>query len=248
MSTTCANRESLGDMRAETEYPTTIMLDCNGIAARSADLAELGHARMDMEPVVHVVDDDPNLLKSLRWLLESVGRKVETFESGRAFLADFDPAQPGCLLLDIRMPGMSGLELTQHLQSRNIALPIILFTGHGDVPMAVQAMKDGAFDFIEKPYNEQKLLDRINDAVEHDCRTRRELAQRDEAIARIAQLTPREREVMELIVEGLANKQMAVRLGISEKTVEVHRSRARRKLRAESVADLVKIALRSRAC
>ncbi len=235
-------------MRAETEYPTTIMLDCNGIAARSADLAELGHARMDMEPVVHVVDDDPNLLKSLRWLLESVGRKVETFESGRAFLADFDPAQPGCLLLDIRMPGMSGLELTQHLQSRNIALPIILFTGHGDVPMAVQAMKDGAFDFIEKPYNEQKLLDRINDAVEHDCRTRHELAQRDEAIARIAQLTPREREVMELIVEGLANKQMAVRLGISEKTVEVHRSRARRKLGAESVADLVKIALRSRAC
>ena len=235
-------------MRAETEYPTTIMLDCNGIAARSADLAGLGHARMDMEPVVQVVDDDPNLLKSLRWLLESVGRTVETFESGRAFLADFDPAQPGCLLLDIRMPGMSGLELTQHLQSRNIALPIILFTGHGDVPMAVQAMKDGAFDFIEKPYNEQKLLDRINDAIEHDCRTRQESAERDEALARIAQLTPREREVMDLIVEGLANKQMAVRLGISEKTVEVHRSRARRKLGAESVADLVKIALRSRAC
>ena len=200
---------------------------------------------MDMEPVVHVVDDDPNLLKSLRWLLESVGRKVETFESGRAFLADFDPAQPGCLLLDIRMPGMSGLELTQHLQSRKIAIPVILFTGHGDVPMAVQSMKDGAFDFIEKPYNEQKLLDRINDAMEHDRRLRQESVERDEAVSKIELLTPREREVMNLIVEGLANKQIAARFGISEKTVEVHRSRAKTKLRAESVAELVKIALRA---
>ena len=140
---------------------------------------------------------------------------------------------------------MSGLELTQLLQSRNIALPVILFTGHGDVPMAVQAMKDGAFDFIEKPYNEQKLLDRINDAIEHDRRTRRESAERDEAIARMALLTPREREVIDLIVEGLGNKQIAARLGISEKTVEVHRSRGKTKLRADSVAELVKIALRA---
>ena len=221
------------------------MLDCNGIVARSTELGELEYARMDMEPVVHVVDDDPNLLKSLRWLLESVGRKVETFESGQAFLADFDPTQPGCLLLDIRMPGMSGLELTQHLQSHNITIPIILFTGHGDVPMAVQSMKDGAFDFIEKPYNEQKLLDRINDAMEHDRRLRQEAVERDEAVSRIELLTPREREVMHLIVEGLANKQIAARLGISEKTVEVHRSRAKTKLRAESVAELVKIALRA---
>ncbi len=196
-----------------------------------------------MESIVHVVDDDPQLLKSLRWLLESVGLTVATFKSAQDFLADFDPAQAGCVLLDVRMPGMSGLELTQHLQSQNHAIPIILFTGHGEVSMAVQAMKDGAFDFIEKPYNEQKLLDRINDAIEHDRQTRLESAERDQALARIAQLTPREREVMDLIVEGLANKQIAARLGISEKTVEVHRSRARSKLGATSVADLVKIAL-----
>ena len=196
--------------------------------------------------MVQVVDDDPHLLKSLRWLLESVGLTVATFASAKHFLADFDPALPGCVLLDVRMPGMSGLELTQLLRSRNITIPVILFTGHGDVPMAVQAMKDGAFDFIEKPYNEQKLLDRINDAIEHDGRTRRESAEREEALARVEQLTPREREVLDLIVEGLANKQMAARLGISEKTVEVHRSRARTKLGADSVAELVKIALLAR--
>ena len=199
-----------------------------------------------MEPVVHVVDDDPSLLKSLRWLLESVGLTVATFKSAQDFLADFDPAQPGCVLLDVRMPGMSGLELHQDLKSRNIPIPIIVFTGHGDVAMAVQCMKDGAFDFIEKPYNEQELVDRINDAIELDRRTRRESAEREEAIARIAHLTPREREVMDLIVEGLANKQMAARLGISEKTIEVHRSRAKTKLGADSVAELVKIALQAR--
>ncbi|MCH8880691.1 MAG: response regulator transcription factor [Planctomycetes bacterium] len=198
-----------------------------------------------MEPVVHVVDDDPSLLKSLCWLLESVGLTVALFESAQNFLAEFDPAQPGCVLLDVRMPGMNGLELHQDFKSRNISIPIIVFTGHGDVAMAVQAMKDGAFDVIEKPYNEQGLLDRINDAIEYDRRIRRESAKRDEAIARIALLTPREREVMDLIVEGLANKQMAARLGISEKTVEVHRSRGKMKLRADSVAELVKIALRA---
>ena len=223
-----------------------IMLESNGIAARSTELGDQEHGPLQMEPIVHVVDDDPSLLKSLRWLLESVGLKVATFASAHDFLADFQLAQPGCVLLDVRMPGMSGLELHQDFKSRNISIPIIVFTGHGDVAMAVQSMKDGAFDFIEKPYNEQKLLDRINDAIEHDCRTRRELAERDEALSRVAQLTPREREVMDLIVEGLANKQMAVRLGISEKTVEVHRSRARSKLGADSVADLVKIAMRSR--
>ncbi len=196
-----------------------------------------------MEPVVHVVDDDPNLLKSLRWLLESVGLKVATFDRARDFLADFDPAQPGCVILDVRMPGMSGLELTQHLKSRHIAIPVILLTGHGDTGMAVQSMRDGAFDFVEKPYSEQKLLDRIHEAIEHDCRTRRELAERDEALSRVAQLTPREREVLDLIVQGLGNKQMASRLGISEKTVEVHRSRIMKKLEAKGVADVVKLAL-----
>ena len=200
----------------------------NGIVTSSLEGLNLEHELLHMEPVVQVVDDDPHLLKSLRWLLESVGLTVATFASAQDFLADFDPAQPGCVLLDIRMPGMSGLELTQLLQSQNIAIPIILFTGHGEVSMAVQSMKDGAFDFIEKPYNEQKLLDRINDAIECDRRTRRASAEREEVVSQIARLTPREREVLDLIVEGLANKQIAVRLGISEKTVEVDRSRARK--------------------
>ena len=199
-----------------------------------------------MEPVVQVVDDDSDLLKSLHWLLESVGLKVASFESARDFLTDFDPAQPGCMLLDIRMPGMSGLELTQHLRSRDITIPVILFTGHGDVHMAVQSMKDGAFDFIEKPYNEQKLLDRIHDAIQHDKELRVQHEVGEEARALVARLTPREAEVLDLIVEGLANKQTAARLGISEKTVEVHRSRVMRKLHANGVVDVIKIALRAR--
>lgn len=199
-----------------------------------------------MEPVIQVVDDDSDLLKSLHWLLESVGLKVATFESARDFLTDFDPAQPGCMLLDIRMPGMSGLELTQHLRSRDITIPVILFTGHGDVHMAVQSMKDGAFDFIEKPYNEQKLLDRIHDAIQHDKELRVQHEVGEEARALVARLTPREAEVLDLIVEGLANKQTAARLGISEKTVEVHRSRVMRKLHANGVVDVIKIALRAR--
>ena len=215
------------------------------MAISSLERVSLQHQSLQNEPAVHVVDDDPHLLKSLRWLLESVGLTVATYASAQDFLGDFDPVQPGCVLLDVRMARMSGLELAQLLQSRNITIPVILFTGHGDVSMAVQAMKNGAFDFIEKPYNEQKLLDRINDAIEHDRRIRRESAERDEAIVRMALLTPREREVIDLIVEGLGNKQIAARLGISEKTVEVHRSRVKTKLRAGSVAELVKIALRA---
>jgi RNA polymerase sigma factor (sigma-70 family) len=219
--------------------------DC-GIVAHSLEERDLAHAPLQVEPVVHVVDDDPNLLKSLRWLLESVSLQVATFESGQDFLTEFDPTQPGCILLDIRMPGMSGLEVIQVLRSRRVAMPVILFTGHGDVPLAVQSMKDGAYDFIEKPCDEQKLLNRINDAIEQDRLIRQETAERDEAVSKVAQLTPREREVMDLIVEGLANKQIAARLGISEKTIEVHRSRAKTKLKANSVAELVKIALRAR--
>ncbi len=215
------------------------------MAVSSLERVSLEHQSLQNEPVVHVVDDDPHLLKSLRWLLESVGLTVATFESAQDFLADFDPAQPGCVLLDVRMPGMSGLELHKEFRSRDISMPIIVFTGQGDVAMAVQSMKNGAFDVIENPYNEQGLLDRINDAIEHDRRKRRESAERDEAIAQMALLTPREREVIELIVEGLGNKQIAARLGISEKTVEVHRSRGKTKLRADSVAELVKIALRA---
>ncbi len=195
---------------------------------------------------VYIADDDSTLLKSLRYLLESVGLKAVTFESAGEFIERFDATQHGCLLLDVRMPAMSGLELQRVLKSRSIAIPIIVFTGHGDVGMAVQCMKEGAFDFIEKPYNEQKLLDRIQDAIEHDKVVREELARRTEAAERIKQLTPRELQVMHLVVEGLANKQVAARLGISEKTVEAHRSHIMKKVRADGLAQLVKIAMSAR--
>lgn len=199
-----------------------------------------------MEPVVHVVDDDPHLLKSVRWLLESVGLNVATFESAKEFLLQFNEVRRGCVLLDVRMPEMSGLELQEDLRKRSITIPIIVFTGHGDVAMAVQCMKAGAFDFIEKPHNEQRLIDRIHDAIEHDKELRAKHEVGEEARALIARLTPREGEVLELIVQGLANKQTAARLGISEKTVEVHRSRVMGKLKAKGVADAIKIALRAR--
>ncbi len=193
--------------------------------------------------MVYIVDDDKALLKSLRWLLESVDLNVVAFESAREFLDNFDPDTPGCLLLDVRMPSMSGLELRHILQERGVNIPTIVFTGHGDVGMAVECMKTGAFDFIEKPCNEQQLVDRVHDAIEHDQALRKRQASLVEASALYGRLTPRERELMELIVEGLPNKQSAVRLGISEKTVEVHRSRIMKKLEAKGVADVVKLAL-----
>lgn len=201
---------------------------------------------MTRAAAVYIVDDDSTLLKSLRYLLESVGLQAVTFESAGEFLEQLDTIQHGCLLLDVRMPAMSGLELQRVLKSRSITIPIIVFTGHGDVAMAVQCMKEGAFDFIEKPYNDQKLLDRIQDAIEHDRGIREEMSHRAEATARIKRLTPRELEVMGLVVEGLANKQVAARLGISEKTVEAHRSHIMKKVRADGLAQLVRIAMSAR--
>lgn len=201
---------------------------------------------MTRAAAVYIVDDDSTLLKSLRYLLESVGLQVVTFESADEFIEQLDGVQHGCLLLDVRMPAMSGLELQRVLKSRSITIPIIVFTGHGDVAMAVQCMKEGAFDFIEKPYNEQKLLDRIQDAIERDRGIREEMSHRAEAVERIEKLTPREREVMGLVVEGLANKQVAARLGISEKTVEAHRSHIMKKVRADGLAQLVRIAMSAR--
>lgn len=201
---------------------------------------------MTRAAAVYIVDDDSTLLKSLRYLLESVGLQAVTFESAGEFLEQLDTIQHGCLLLDVRMPAMSGLELQRVLKSRSITIPIIVFTGHGDVAMAVQCMKEGAFDFLEKPYNDQKLLDRIQDAIEHDRGIREEMSHRAEAVERIEKLTPREREVMGLVVEGLANKQVAARLGISEKTVEAHRSHIMKKVRADGLAQLVRIAMSAR--
>ncbi|MBI4695167.1 MAG: response regulator transcription factor [Gammaproteobacteria bacterium] len=195
-------------------------------------------------PTVFIVDDDGAVRDSLALLVKSMSLRVETFESARAFLDQYDPARPGCLVLDIRMPLMSGLELQQVLAERGIAIPIIFITGHGDVSMAVHAMRAGAVDFVEKPFKDQDLLDRINQALALD-RSRRTAADQLEANrARFDSLTPRELEVMRRIVQGQANKVIAVELGLSERTVEIHRAKVMSKTGAKSLAELVAIATR----
>jgi len=188
---------------------------------------------------VFVVDDDEAMRDSLQWLLESMDFKVATFASGEGFLAAYDPRQPGCLVLDVRMPGMSGLELHDRLNAAAVAPPIVFITGHGEVPMAVAALKKGAVDFIEKPFAEKDLLEIIERCLELDARRRRERAEREKARQKLASLTPREREVMDMVVAGKLNKIIADSLDISIKTVEVHRARVMEKLEARSVADLV---------
>ena len=192
-------------------------------------------------PAVFVVDDDDAVRDSLRELLDSVGLEAETFASARDFLDAYDPPRPGCLVLDIRMPGMSGLELQERLNERDVNLPIVFITGHGDVPMAVEAMKRGAVDFIQKPFRDQELLDRINLALEHNRERRDTEAARHIIADRIETLTPREREIMEMVVEGKANKVIAIDLGLSQRTVEVHRARVMDKMKARTLADLVRM-------
>lgn len=193
---------------------------------------------------VFIVDDDEAVRHSLALLVKSMSLRAETFESARAFLDQHDPTRPGCLVLDIRMPLMSGLELQQQIAERGIAIPIIFITGHGDVSMAVQAMRAGAVDFVEKPFKDQDLLDRINQALALD-RSRRAAADQREAIrGRFAALTPREHEVMRRIVHGQANKVIAVELGVSERTVEIHRAKVMSKTGAKSLAELVAMATR----
>lgn len=192
--------------------------------------------------IVYVVDDDAAVRDSLALLLKSVALAVESCESAVQFLARVGPEAAGCLVLDIRMPGMSGIELQQQLKQRGYELPIIFITGHGDVSMAVQAMREGALDFIEKPFRDQELLDRIYQALEAD-RTRRRAA--DETVhirERFAGLTPREHEVMLRIARGQANKVIAIELGLSERTVEIHRAKVMHKTGARSLAELVGMA------
>lgn len=188
---------------------------------------------------VFVVDDDEAVRRSLALLIRSMGLVAEVFESAQAFLAVCDAQRSGCLLLDIRMPGMSGLELQEELQRRAIDLPVIFITGHGDVAMAVRAMKSGAVDFIEKPFNDQHLLDRINQSLELDRVARQARAERSSLAARIKLLSPREREVMGRIVAGQANKVIAIELGLSERTVEIHRAKVMTKTGTRSLAELV---------
>lgn len=199
-------------------------------------------------PTVFIVDDDQAVARSLRWLIESVRLRVETFSSAQTFLSGYDASVPGCLVLDVRMPGMSGLELQERLALRCAYVsPIIFITGHGDVRMAVRAVQAGAFDFVEKPFNDQDLLDCIQRAIAHDAELRSRAEQQQQVKALMASLTPREREVLDRVVEGLSNKAIASNLGLSAKTVEVHRARVMEKLHARSVSDLVKLALKNQA-
>lgn len=190
---------------------------------------------------IYVVDDDDGMRRALTLLLSTVGFDTRAYARPSEFLASLKPDTPGCLVLDIRMPEMSGLELQQQLNQTGCMLPVIFITGHGDVPMAVQAMKAGAFEFIQKPFREQDLLDKVNHALRHDSESRQDLARRAEVLKRLEALTPRERQVMDLVVDGGANKVIAIDLGLSERTVEIHRAKVMEKMGARSVAHLVKL-------
>jgi len=195
------------------------------------------------KPVVYIVDDDDGMRRALGVLMTTVGYQPAAFAGPREFLAKHDPSQPSCLVLDVRMPEMSGLELQQHLNRSGSMLPVILVSGHGDIPMAVQAMKDGAFDFLQKPFRDQELLDRINGALKLDAENRASTDRLADLKQRSDSLTPREREVMALVVDGKANKVIAIDLGLSERTVEIHRANVMEKMGARSVAHLVKMHL-----
>jgi two-component system response regulator FixJ len=198
---------------------------------------------MPPEPIVFVVDDDRAMRESLRWLLESVGLTVRTYANAADFLREYEPTQPGCLVLDVRMPGMSGLDLQADLVRRGAGLPTIVVTGHAEVPMAVRAVKAGAVDFIEKPFSDQLLLDRVRQALEIDRLEREVRRRREEARRRLETLTAREREVLMLVAAGKANKEIAAELGLSQKTVEVHRSHVMSKMFVDSLAELIRVAI-----
>ncbi|MDQ8934326.1 response regulator transcription factor [Acinetobacter rudis] len=199
-----------------------------------------------IEPIVYVIDDDQDVCDSLTWLLGSVQLQVKSFNSAHEFLSYSRPETPACLILDIRMRGMSGLQLQAQLLEQGIYIPIIFMTGHGDIPMSVTAMRQGAFDFLEKPFNPQHMLNQIQiclQQAEIDFKKQRQLKCN---LQKLNSLSPREREIVELLVDGLASKQIAQQLQISHKTVEIHRAHIRQKLEIESVAQLVNLVLNCR--
>ncbi len=197
----------------------------------------------DSRPTVFLVDDDAAVLKSVRWLLESVHLRVETFASAYELLEAYDPDVPGCLVLDMRMPGMSGLELQEELCSRGCQHPMVFVTAHGDVPTCSHAYQTGAFDFLEKPVNDQALVDVVNRAVAEDARRRAARANRSSVITQRAHLTPREQEVMDLIVAGRSVKQIAAELGVGFPTAARHRSHVLEKMQVANDVELVRLVL-----
>jgi FixJ family two-component response regulator len=196
----------------------------------------------ETEGVVFVVDDDAPMRRSLENLTRSVGLRVEAFASAQEFLRGKRPDVPSCLVLDVRLPGLSGLDLQKRMAAADIEIPIIFITGHGDIPMTVQAMKAGAVGFLTKPFRDQELLDAIQQALERDRHAREQRAKVEELRSRYRSLTPREREVIALVVTGLLNKQIAGELGTSEAAVKVHRQHVMEKMGAGSLADLVRLA------
>jgi FixJ family two-component response regulator len=195
-------------------------------------------------PIVYVVDDDADVRNALSSLLRSVGLEVQTFSESQEFLRAKRENAPECLLLDIRMPGMSGVDLQELLIRSGVFIPIVFITGHGDIPMAVRAIKSGAIEFLSKPFREQDLLDSVHQAIERSSTFRKHNAVLNELRTRLRSLTPRETEVMKKVVKGLLNKQIAADLGTSEKTVKFHRGQVMRKMKAQSLPDLVRMAQR----
>ena len=192
-------------------------------------------------PVVIVIDDDPMVRRALDSLFRSIGLATTLYESATAFLAAQAPSRVSCIITDVRMPGVSGLDFQKALTAQGVTTPVIVITGHGDVPMSVGAMKAGAVDFLTKPFRDQDLIDAVNEALERDRRTRERAGDVAGVEARYAQLTPRERQVMDLVVGGLMNKQAAAELGLSEVTVKLHRSSLMRKMQVHTVAELVRL-------
>ena len=197
----------------------------------------------DTQQTVYVVEDDEAVRDSLELLLKSDGKPVKTYDNANAFLKDYSETMAGCIVLDIRMPGMDGMELQKKLNEKHSILPIIFVTGHGDVPMAVDAMKEGAVDFIQKPYREEALLQKIEAALEQDREQRKTLGDKQEILRRVKSLTPREHEIMDRMIAGPANKVIAIELEISQRTVEIHRSRVMHKMGTHSLAHLVRMVL-----
>jgi RNA polymerase sigma factor (sigma-70 family) len=196
---------------------------------------------MTQAPVVFVVDDDPSVRSSLKFLMSSVGLQVESFDSADALLQRKLPDAPSCLVLDVRLRGLSGLDFQRELAARNCHMPIIFITGHGDIPMSVRAMKAGAVEFLTKPFRDQDLLDAVRIALEKDRERRERKKEVSDLKERFNSLTPREQKVISMVVSGMLNKQIADQLGTAENTVKVHRSRAMEKMHAQSVAELVKM-------